>query len=83
MPLAKGVARESVSHRCGKQHGHRSKQSEYIALDEPAPTFLLHLSDIYHHEAAGHQVVGIWNIEMTPPVMPVTDQRGTACEKER
>jgi hypothetical protein len=27
-------------------------------------TFLLHLTDIYHQEAAGHQVVGIWNIEI-------------------
>ena len=43
-------------------------------------TFLLHLSDICHQEAAGHQSSGIWHRH---PVIPVTDQRGTACEKER
>jgi hypothetical protein len=46
-------------------------------------TFLLHLSDISGQEAAGPPSRRESGIERSLPVIPVTEQRGTACEKER
>ena len=45
--VRKRGARNRQRHRCGKQHRHRSKQSEYIAIHEPVPRLAL-IKSVYH-----------------------------------
>ena len=45
--VGKRGARNRQRHCCGKQHSHRSKQSEYIAIHEPVPRLAL-IESVYH-----------------------------------
>jgi len=45
--VGKRGARNRQRHCCGKEHRHRSKQSEYIAIHEPVPRLAL-IESVYH-----------------------------------